>query len=94
MRHGRPSDQELRAIFQQELEEVLAGRGPRSCTGLDDDTSQALWDIFVAEPGDREALAAAAHRAFAGQLDGSNAARWHADMERWFEEREQRRQQS
>jgi hypothetical protein len=94
MRHGWPSDQELRETFHQELEAVLAGRGSRSCTGLDDDTSQALWAIFMAEPGDREALAAAAYRAFAGQLDGSNAARWHADMERWFEEREQRRPKS
>ncbi|MFF7636258.1 hypothetical protein ACFZB9_24385 [Kitasatospora sp. NPDC008050] len=91
MRFGHPSDQQLRAIFHHELEEVLAGRGPRTCTGLDDDTSQALWAISEAEAGDREALAAAAYRAFAGQLDGSNAARWHADLESWFEEREQRR---
>ncbi|WP_327071042.1 hypothetical protein OG500_36035 [Kitasatospora sp. NBC_01250] len=82
MRAGRPSRQQLRTNFHQEVENALAGAGLRSCTGLDDDTEQALWEIAAAEPADREGLAAAAYRAFAGQLDGSNAARWHADLQR------------
>ncbi|MFD0278035.1 hypothetical protein ACFVHB_29585 [Kitasatospora sp. NPDC127111] len=91
MRHRRPTDQELRQIFHAELERVLAGGGPRSCTGLDNDTAEALWAIASAEPVDRETLVPAAYRAFAGQLDGSNAARWHEELERRFEERRQRR---
>ncbi|MER5635969.1 hypothetical protein ABT095_03310 [Kitasatospora sp. NPDC002227] len=91
MRHGRPTDQELRQIFHRELERVITGGGPRSCTGLDNDTARALWAIASAGPADRAALAPAAYRAFAGQLDGSNAARWRAGLERWFEERQQRR---
>ncbi|MBP0451120.1 MULTISPECIES: hypothetical protein [unclassified Kitasatospora] len=87
MRHRRPTDQELRQIFHGELERVLAGGGPRSCTGLDNDTAEALWAIASAEPADREALVPAVYRAFAGQLDGSNAARWHEELERRFEKR-------
>ncbi|WP_405363510.1 hypothetical protein OG535_39555 [Kitasatospora sp. NBC_00085] len=34
----------------------------------------------------------AVYRAFAGQLDGTNVARWHEELESRFEEREQRRQ--
>jgi hypothetical protein len=94
MRHGWPTGQELRQIFHEELERVLAGGGPRSCTGLDNDTAEALWVIASVEPADREALVPTAYRAFAGQLDGSNAARWNEDLERWFEEREQRRRQA
>ncbi|RKT09784.1 hypothetical protein BX285_6889 [Streptomyces sp. 1114.5] len=92
MRHRWPTEQELRQSFHAELERVVAGGGVRSCTGLDNDTSEALWAIASAEPADRGALVPAAYRAFAGQLDGSNAARWHEDLERRFEEREQRRQ--
>ncbi|AUY54790.1 hypothetical protein [Streptomyces sp. CB01881] len=91
MRHRWPTDQELRQIFHGELERVLAGGGPRSCTGLDNDTAEALWAIATAEPADRKALVPALYRAFAGQLDGSNAARWHEELERRFE-RGQRRQ--
>ncbi|MEU1286948.1 hypothetical protein [Kitasatospora sp. NPDC005856] len=92
MRHGWPTDQELRQTFHAELERVLTGGGPRSCTGLDNDTDDALWAIASAEPADREALVPAAYRAFAGQLDGSNAARWHEELELRFAERERRRQ--
>ncbi|MER7579678.1 hypothetical protein [Kitasatospora sp. NPDC097691] len=92
MRHRWPTDQELRQTFHAELERVVAGGGPRSCSGLDNDTGEALWAIASAEPADREALVPAAYRAFAGQLDGSNAARWKADLERRFEEHRQRRQ--
>ncbi|MER7584515.1 hypothetical protein [Kitasatospora sp. NPDC097691] len=92
MRHRWPTDQELRQTFHEELERVLVRGGPRSCTRLDEDTSEALWAIASAEPADRKALVPAAYRAFAGRLDGSNAARRHEDQERWFEEREQRRQ--
>ncbi|MER7767171.1 hypothetical protein [Kitasatospora sp. NPDC096140] len=92
MRDRRPTDRELRQIFHAELERVLTGGGPRSCSGLDNDTDKALWAIASAEPADREALAPAAYRAFAGQLDGSNAARWKEDLRRRFEEHAQRRQ--
>ncbi|MFJ8477376.1 hypothetical protein [Kitasatospora sp. NPDC094011] len=91
MRHGRPSDQELRQTFHELLERALTGGGPYSCNGLDDDTEETIWAIAAAEPADRTALVPAAYRAFAGQLDGSNAARRDEEMERWLDEREQRR---
>ncbi|MER7754738.1 hypothetical protein [Kitasatospora sp. NPDC097643] len=76
------------------LTDALAGRGIRSCTGLDDDTENALWAICDADPdgpaGDRAELVAAARRAFAGQLDGSNAARWRENLARKIAERSAR----
>ncbi|SEL57965.1 hypothetical protein [Streptacidiphilus jiangxiensis] len=74
------------------LGDVLNGRGVHSCSGLDDDTETALWAIAEAHPDVSLELVDAARAAFAGQLDGSNAARWGEDLERWFEEREERRQ--
>ncbi|MFJ6770234.1 hypothetical protein ACIQOV_04515 [Kitasatospora sp. NPDC091257] len=68
------------------------GGGQRACTGPDDGTAEALRAIASTEPADREALLPAAYRAFAGQLDGSNAARRHEEPELRFKEREQRRQ--
>ncbi|MCU1643449.1 MAG: hypothetical protein JWN03_3724 [Nocardia sp.] len=91
MRDGYPSNDELRENFDQVLADVLAGQGPRSATGLDDDTQTALWTIFKAYPEVTPELVEAARQALAGQLDGSNAVRWEQDMEKWFEEREQRK---
>ncbi|WP_181799626.1 hypothetical protein [Kitasatospora acidiphila] len=92
MRAGRPSWEQLRENFDSMLASVLAGGGVRSCNGLDSDTDDALWAIMMAYPDVTPELVEAAHRAFAGYQDGSNAARWEAEMDRWLEEREQRRQ--
>ncbi|MEV6095113.1 hypothetical protein [Nocardia sp. NPDC051981] len=91
MRHGYPSDDELRQNFDEVLSHVMQGRGVHTATGLDDDTQTALWAIAEAHPNITPELIDAARRAFAGQLDGSNAARWREDMDNWFEEREQRK---
>ncbi|APB01566.1 hypothetical protein [Nocardia seriolae] len=91
MRHGQPSDDELRANFDEVLAEVLTGRGVHTATGLDDDTEDALWAIAEAHPNATPELIAAARQAFAGQLDGSNAERWAEEMDNWFDEREERK---
>ncbi|WP_433564577.1 hypothetical protein ACQP1O_04215 [Nocardia sp. CA-151230] len=91
MRHGHPSDDELRENFDEVLTHVLAGRGVHTATGLDDDTQDALWAIAEAYPNATPELIDAARRAFAGQLDGSNAERWQEEMDNWFEEREERK---
>jgi hypothetical protein len=78
----RPSGEQLLRTFEKVLAEVLAGRGVRSCTGLDGPTQDALWRITRAHPDVRAGLVDAARSAFAGQLDGSNAARWREALAR------------
>ncbi|MCM1971024.1 hypothetical protein [Streptomyces sp. G1] len=82
MRYGRPSTEQLRRNFDSVLTDVLSGRGVRTETGLDTPTENALWAIARARPSAPDALVAAAYRAFAGQLDGTNAAVWRAEMDR------------
>ncbi|WP_198347479.1 hypothetical protein [Nocardia terrae] len=91
MRHGYPSDDELRANFEEVLGHVLEGRGVHTATGLDDDTEDALWAIAEAYPNAAPELIAVARRALEGQLDGSNAERWREQMDNWFDEREDRK---
>ncbi|GAB4583176.1 hypothetical protein [Nocardia sp. NPDC127526] len=86
MRADRPSEEQLRRNFEAVLADVLAGRGVRTETGLDSPTEDALWAIARAHPNASEELVAAARKSLAGQLDGSNAARWRADLERMFNE--------
>ncbi|MET3984783.1 hypothetical protein [Streptomyces sp. PvR034] len=86
MRFGRPSEEQLRRTFDSVLTAVLSGRGVRTETGLDHTTETALWAIARARANRPEALVddlvAAARRAFAGQLDGTNAAERRAEMDR------------
>ncbi|MCP3759469.1 hypothetical protein [Streptomyces sp. TBY4] len=82
MRYGRPSREQLRRNFDSVLTDVLSGRGVRTETGLDTPTENALWAIARARPDAPDALVAAAYRAFAGQLDGTNAAAWRAETAR------------
>ncbi|MER8102872.1 hypothetical protein [Kitasatospora sp. NPDC094016] len=79
---GRDDDERLRRVFEAVLAKTLSGTGPLTCTGLDEDTENALWAVWEAYPHASAELVQAARRAFAGQLDGSNAARWHADLAR------------
>ncbi|MER7674359.1 hypothetical protein ABTY61_38680 [Kitasatospora sp. NPDC096128] len=75
-------EQGLRRTFEALLAEALAGRGVASCLGMDLDTDEALLAVYDAATGHHtgpetvEELVAAARRAFEGQLDGSNSARW------------------
>ncbi|MFD5146401.1 hypothetical protein [Streptomyces sp. NPDC058401] len=87
MRTGRPSQEQLRRNFESVLTNVLSGRGVRTETGLDSPTENALWAIRYAFPDASDALVAAAYRAFAGQIDGSNAAAWRTEMDRRIAER-------
>ncbi|MGW4242990.1 hypothetical protein [Nocardia sp. NPDC004722] len=82
MRGSRPSDEQLRDNFESALAAARAGNGVRSETGLDAPTKDALWAIARAYPDVPDAMVAAAERSFAGQLDGSNAERWRAEMAR------------
>ncbi|MGW2601359.1 toxin-antitoxin system YwqK family antitoxin [Streptomyces klenkii] len=85
-----PTEDQLRRTFCAVLEEVLSGKGLRTCTGLDMATDDALWEIAKYGPGAPAELVDAARAAFAGQLDGSNAARWRAELRRKFAARGQR----
>ncbi|MFZ3498615.1 hypothetical protein ACODT5_36215 [Streptomyces sp. 5.8] len=87
MRFGHPSQEQLRRNFESVLTNVLSGRGVRTETGLDSQTEDALWAIARAHPNAPDTLVAAAYRAFAGQLDGSNAAARRAEMDRRIAER-------
>ncbi|MFI6056164.1 hypothetical protein ACIBCO_39635 [Streptomyces violascens] len=89
-RSDRPSRQQLREGFHHHLQNALTGQ-VRTHTGLDEDTDNALWAIASAAPADREELVAAAYRAFAGQLDGSNATRRQEAHQRRIEAWAQRR---
>lgn len=92
VRRGHPSREQLEHSFARMLSMVLAGHGVRTCTGLDDETKNALRVIARAYPHAGEESVEAARRAFAGQLDGSNAARWHARHDRDLAERAARSQ--
>ncbi|AUG76249.1 hypothetical protein CFP65_1350 [Kitasatospora sp. MMS16-BH015] len=90
MRGGRPTEEQLTRTFNAVLEEALSGQGVRTCTGLDMATDNALWEIAEYGPAAPPELVDAARAAFAGQLDGSNAARWHAELARKIEARKRR----
>lgn len=96
MRSGRPTKEQLRRNFDSVLTDVLSGRGVRTETGLDTPTENALWAIARARqnvpgaPDVPDELVAAAYRAFAGQIDGANAAEWRAEMARRLAERASR----
>lgn len=87
MRHGRPGKEQLRRNFDSVLTQVLSGRGVRTETGLDAQTEKALWAVSRAHPDPPDALVAAAYRAFAGQIDGTNAAERRAETARKIAER-------
>ncbi|MFD6155131.1 hypothetical protein ACFWF7_16380 [Nocardia sp. NPDC060256] len=68
-----PDDEQLRVTFDGEFARALAGEGVRNHRGLDYETFRALARVAGAYPDVAPALIEAAHAAFAGQLDGSNA---------------------
>ncbi|PXX66590.1 hypothetical protein DFR70_103339 [Nocardia tenerifensis] len=81
-----PTEDELWQSFATALAAVRSGGGVSSDNGLDLRTVDALWEIADAYPNIPEELIAAAHVAFAGQLDGSNAAAREAAINRAFEQ--------
>ncbi|MCU1643436.1 MAG: hypothetical protein JWN03_3711 [Nocardia sp.] len=90
MQRGRRSKEQLQDSFDYLLSRILSGGGLLSCSGLDEETKNALWAIAGAGPDVTDDLVEAARRAFAGQLDGSNTARWRAERDRALTEREER----
>ncbi|MCU1643437.1 MAG: hypothetical protein JWN03_3712 [Nocardia sp.] len=94
MRHGRPSEEQLKLNFEDMLTRVLEGRGLRTETGLDSPTRATLTEIARAHPNVTDELVEVARRAFAGQLDGSNSARWRAETDRMLAERAARSKRS
>ncbi|WP_405133496.1 hypothetical protein [Nocardia sp. NBC_01388] len=84
MRRGRPTKEQLRQSFDRALLRSMTEGGVSSETGLDGETQNALWAVARAYPNATDELVEAAHRAFAGQLDGSNTARWRAERHRRF----------
>ncbi|WP_459549307.1 hypothetical protein [Nocardia sp. X0981] len=80
MRLNHPTRAELIENFEAELDSVRNGGGLRSETGLDMETGEALWAIARAYPDITEELVRNARKAFAGQLDGSNAERRRAKL--------------
>jgi hypothetical protein len=83
-----PTEDELRQSFDEALASVRGGGGVSSDNGLDLRTVDALWQIADAYPTIPDDLIAAANAAFAGQLDGSNAAARQAAIDRAFEQNE------
>ncbi|WP_369636527.1 hypothetical protein [Nocardia sp. JMUB6875] len=94
VRHGRPSKEQLKLNFDSLLARVLEGHGLRTASGLDQETKAALRAISDAHPNVTEELVEAARQAFAGQLDGSNAARWLAENDKELSEMEARSKRS
>ncbi|MET8422580.1 hypothetical protein [Nocardia sp. NPDC004860] len=87
MRRGRPSKEQLQQTFEQVLASASEGRLVRTETGLDRPTRDALNAIARAHPNASEELVEESRSAFAGQLDGSNAARWREESDRKIRER-------
>lgn len=92
VRHGHPTKEQLQQSFERVLSMVFSGDGVPSSSGLDTETQEALWMIAKAYPAVTDDLLRAACCAFAGQLDGSNTARWRAERRRRFTELEKRSQ--
>ncbi|MFE2995142.1 hypothetical protein ACFXG4_09055 [Nocardia sp. NPDC059246] len=90
MRRGHPTKEQLEQSFERVLSMVLSGYGVPSSSGLDPETKEALWKVAHAYPAVTDALLIAARSAFAGQLDGSNAARSQAERDRRLTELEKR----
>ncbi len=91
MRRGRPSEEQLRRNFDGALEQAVRGSGVRTASGLDEQTEKALWVVAGANGAATEEMVEAARQAFAGQLDGSNAAARKAAMARDLEVRAARK---
>lgn len=87
MRRSRPTTEQLKNSFESMLSMAMDSSRLRTCSGLDEDTMNALRAIARARPNISDELVEAARHAFAGQLDGSNAARWRAEQDRDFAER-------
>ncbi|QIS01703.1 hypothetical protein F5X71_04705 [Nocardia brasiliensis] len=85
MLSDHPSEDELRQFYDEALAAVREGAGVATDSGLDVRTANALWAIAEAYPNIPDHLIAAADAAFAGQLDGSNAAARQAAIDRAFE---------
>ncbi|MFI6046324.1 hypothetical protein ACIA8C_32220 [Nocardia sp. NPDC051321] len=83
-----PTEDELRQNFVDALAAVRGGDGVSSDNGLDVRTVHALWEIADAYPNIPDNLIVAAGAAFAGQLDGTNAAARQAAIDRAFEQNE------
>ncbi|MFF0489827.1 hypothetical protein ACFYTQ_12495 [Nocardia sp. NPDC004068] len=86
MRLNPPTEEELRRAFAEELRSARTGGGLSTDTGLDSTTEAALWEILRAYPDVPTALVEEAERAFAGQLDGTNAAARKVRLEEMFEQ--------
>ncbi|WP_174416450.1 hypothetical protein [Nocardia concava] len=89
-RHGRLTREQLQLSFESALSRALTRGTFRTHTGLDFETRNALKEIARAHPNVTDDLVAAAHRAFAGQLDGSNSARALAEQNRKLTEAQER----
>ncbi|WP_405489158.1 hypothetical protein [Nocardia sp. NBC_00511] len=85
---GRLTEEQLRGSFDFTLARILAGKGFLSGSGLDRETMTALEAIARVRPNVTDELVEAARRAFAEQLDGTNAARRRAERDRVLAELE------
>ncbi|MFE2961986.1 hypothetical protein [Nocardia tengchongensis] len=64
--------QQLRAVFERALSNVLAGRGIKVCSPLDSQTFHALGCVCAAYPDVPEQLIAEARAVFSDQLNGAH----------------------
>jgi hypothetical protein len=86
MRTDYPTEDEMRANFEEMLASVCGGGGLRTETGLDNETENALWAISRVHPRVPEELVTAARAEFAAQLDGSHKRARKAALARRLEE--------
>ncbi|WP_369636528.1 hypothetical protein [Nocardia sp. JMUB6875] len=91
---GRRTKEQLQDSFDFMLSRILAGGSFLTGSGLDEETMNALEAVAMARPDVPDNLVEAARRAFAGQLDGSNAARWRAERDRVLTGREEQSKRS
>jgi hypothetical protein len=78
------SPAQLRASFEHALKYAHTEGIVYQDTGLDLTVTEAIDEVAGAAPDPPAELIAAAEQAFAGQLDGSNAARAEQELRDWF----------
>lgn len=83
-KRGQPTEAELRRAFDEALRLAADEAAITSDTGLDSTVDDALIAIAEAAPNPPRELIRAAEAAFAGQLDGSNAAAQRRRSDEYF----------
>lgn len=82
---GRLTPEQLRGKFELALRIARTTGVVYPDNGLDKVVDDAIGEVAMGCPDPAPELIAAAERAFAGMLDGSNAARAQQELSDWFD---------